>query len=162
MLNPARLEPHSANRYRSCERYLASIMNGPALQQALSFAGGIDWAGRAMNEPSGMIKMRMRENDCSRRNGVKPPKPIRPAIYHDPGALMLNQQCAMASVPSRAYFDLAACAEKREFKRGVLCCHGLPYYSCVLQKPACSARNSAASGTDVSNRGHCSLIAGNR
>jgi hypothetical protein len=111
-----------------------------------------------MDKPSRVIEMSMRENDCSGCNGVKPAKPICPAIYHDPGVLVLNQQCTMASVPGRTYFDLAACAEKREFKHSVFAvpvCQRALFFSYALQKPACAARNSAASGTDVSNAGHC-------
>jgi hypothetical protein len=141
MLNPIRLKPYSANRHRSCERYLASIMNGPALQQALGFAGGTDRAWGAVNEPSGMIEMRMRKNDCSRRNGVKPPKPICPAIYHDPGVLVLNQQCTMASVPARTYFDLAARTEEGDFKHGVFCCHHLPKSTILARYRSLPARS---------------------
>lgn len=126
MFNAVRLEPHSINYHRSSQRYLASIVNGQALQQALSCAGGIDWAWSAMDKPSGMIEMSMRENNCSGCNGAQSAKPICPAIYHNPGVVVLNQQCAMSSVPARAYFDLAACAEEGEFKHGVFCCHCLP------------------------------------
>ena len=96
-------------------------MDGLASQQALGFAGGIDRARDAMNEPSGMIEMSMREDDCSRRKGGQPAKPIRPAIDHDPSLFVHNQQCTVPVVTARAYFDLAARAEKRKFKHIVFC-----------------------------------------
>jgi len=59
---------------------------------------------------------RHRENDCSRRKGGQPAKPIRPAIDHDPSLFVHNQQCTVPVVAARAYFDLAARAEERKFK----------------------------------------------
>ena len=56
-------------------------------------------------------------------HNVQPAKPINPAIKHDPGILVLNQQCSMPSVSARAHFDLTARAEERKFKR---VCHHLP------------------------------------
>ena len=76
-----------------------------------------------MGKPSSMIEMSMRKNDGGRRHNVQPAKPINPAIKHDPGILVLNQQCSMPSVSARAHFDLTARAEERKFKR---VCHHLP------------------------------------
>jgi hypothetical protein len=40
-------------------------------------------------------------------------EPIRATINHDPSVPVLNEQRAMAVVPTRAHLDLAARAEKR-------------------------------------------------
>ena len=100
MLNPIRLEAYAADRYRTRQRYSASLANGQAPQQALRFIGGVNRARCALGKPAGMIAMGMRQHDCRWRNGAQAAKPVRSAIDHNAGIMVLNQQRAMASVPA--------------------------------------------------------------
>jgi hypothetical protein len=48
-----------------------------------------------MDQSAGMIRVSIREHDCSRRNGGQPTKPVRSTIDHDASAPVLNQECTM-------------------------------------------------------------------
>jgi len=60
-----------------------------------------------------MVDVSVRQHNCGRRNTMQSAEPVRATINHDPSVAVLNEQRAMAVVPTRAHLNLAARAEKR-------------------------------------------------
>lgn len=90
------------------------------MQQAQGFACCINRTRSTFGEASGVVAMGVGKNDCGRRDGVQSAEPVRPAIDHDPGISMRDQQSAMAPVATRGDIDLASRAKKYEFERIVV------------------------------------------
>jgi len=62
------------------------------MEQIQRFLRRIDRAWRTFGQAPGMIRMGVREDDCSRRDARKPTEPVCSAIDHDAGIIILNEQ----------------------------------------------------------------------
>lgn len=116
MLDRKRLEPHSVDHYGLSHWQPAPIINGEATDQIPGDLSRIDRTRRTLGKASSMIRMGVRQHNGRRRNPAEPAQPIRPTINHDARRAPLNKQRAMASVPTRADFDLAARTEERQLE----------------------------------------------
>ena len=78
------------------------------------------WAGGAVFQAPGVVRVRVRENDRAGSEPFKPSEPIKAAINHHLCATIPDQQRTVHAMPRRPRFDFPACAQEREFHRSTL------------------------------------------
>ena len=95
-------------------------LDGKSAERGPRLARGIHRTWRSCRQSTGMIGMRMGEDDGCRGEGIVLVQPVAAAIYHDPGTLALNEKRAMPKVSWRPQDYTAARSEKRELEPGHL------------------------------------------
>lgn len=90
-----------------------SILNWVTTHQAQRLPRRVYRARGSLSKTSGMIGVRVRQNNCRRRNFIQLAKPIPAAIKHDPSIFVLDKQRTVALMPTRANLDFAPRTKKR-------------------------------------------------
>jgi hypothetical protein len=70
--------------------------------------------------------MGMRENNRARRDGRKQVEPIRPAIDHDAGVIVPDEQRTVTPMETGTNLDFAARTKEYQFKYTCYCWHFVP------------------------------------
>lgn len=93
---------------------ISPLPHGAPRQKSPSRRSGVDWTGRAVRKPRGMIGMGVREEDDIRCERLEPSGPILSAIEQRAARFRLDQKGAVAAMEAAPRLDVAARAEKGE------------------------------------------------
>jgi len=89
-------ESDTANPHRSPQRDDTPVADWQTAKHLPRRRSRIDRTRSTLDKASGVIVVRMRQNDGRRRDGAQTMQPVRPAVDHDAGTVLLHQQRAVA------------------------------------------------------------------
>jgi hypothetical protein len=91
MVDQERAEANAANLHRTPQRHCASLSDREATKRCPRGRGRIDRTWGAVDKACRVVGVRMREDDRSRRNGWQMIPPIRAAVDHNAGIVLLHK-----------------------------------------------------------------------
>ena len=92
MVDQERAEANAADLHRSPQRHFASLGDREATKRCPRGRGRIDRTWGAVDKACRMVGVRMREDDRRRCNRWQMTPPIRAAVDHDAGIVLLDKE----------------------------------------------------------------------
>ena len=100
MLDGNGAEPNAANQRGPSQRHCAPVEDRQTTKQFPRRRRRVDRTRSAVEEARRMVGVRMREDDRGRSNSMQTTQPVRAAVDHDAGIILLDKQRAVTSMPA--------------------------------------------------------------